>query len=961
MQMFEFIENAANKAYIDYKLETSHQYHHRLIINDQERHLFVQNVLQDELDTCTNFFFSVAFITQSGLCMLKTHFSDLEKKGIRGRLITSNYLGFNNPDVFRSLLEIKNIDVRIIEKEGFHVKGYLLEQSDYHTLIIGSSNLTANALKKNIEWNIRLTSLENGEIIRDSKNQLEKMWEEGVPLSEKWIAKYSSVWKVLTREKITSTVKDERPVYSVTRPNTMQKKALQNLEELRSEGKTKGLVISATGTGKTYLSAFDVRQVNPNKMLFVVHREQILKSAMLTFKNVLGGDDNDFGILSGTSKNVSAKYLFTTIQTISKSDILNLFSKDNFDYILIDEVHKAGAISYQRIIDYFEPKFLMGMTATPERTDNYNIFELFDYHIAYEIRLQEALEEELLCPFHYFGVTDYEKDGYTIEETTDLNTLIADERVNFIIEKIQYYGVSGHKIRGLVFCSRKEEAKNLSNLFNQRGFHTAYLSGEDTIERRECIVEKLERGDLDYIFTVDIFNEGIDIPSVNQIIMLRSTQSSIIFIQQLGRGLRKHQSKEFVTIIDFIGNYKNNYMIPMALSGDTSYNKDALRKDTFGTNYISGVSSINFEAVAKERIYKAIDVVRLDSMKSIRDAYEKLKIRLNRIPLLVDFLEQKSMDPYIIVSGKITSINTYYDFLSKYQDATGNISDLENKYLMIISRELLPGIRSQDIILLIEMVRGKVFTRDQIKVLFQNHGLDWQEKIIDSVLNTLNLTFYSGALANAYRGGSLIEADQQIQLSKGMRDSILGNSYFKLLLNDLLSACLIKSEGFDKNSIFTRYNKYRRRDVIRLLNWDNQIVDQNIGGYIRKEDEFAIFITLEKGEHFSGAMMAYEDELLSPNILKWYTKAPRTMRSPEVKAILDYYDSGLNMHVFIKKSDDEGTDFYYLGKVEPQLKTIQEVHRPTSDGSMKSVVEMHLKFLNTIDYKLYRYLITSDE
>ena len=199
-------------------------------------------------------------------------------------------------------------------------------------------------------------------------------------------------------------------------------------------------------------------------------------------------------------------------------------------------------------------------------------------------------------------------------------------------------------------------------MFNIRGFHTAYLSGDDTIEHRESVITDLEKGDLDYIFTVDVFNEGIDIPSVNQIIMLRQTKSSIIFIQQLGRGLRKHQSKEYVTVIDFIGNYKNNYMIPIALSGDVSQNKDSIRRDTFETNYISGISSINFEAIAKERIFKSIDAAKLDSMRSIRSSYIKLKNRLNRIPLLSDFFEQNSLDPYLIVSGKVNSINTYYDF-----------------------------------------------------------------------------------------------------------------------------------------------------------------------------------------------------------------------------------------------------------------------------------------------------------
>lgn len=466
----EFIENAINKAFINHELAASQLYQHRLIINDQKRQLFVQKSLQDELDTCTDFFISVAFVTQAGLCFLKTHFADLAKKGIRGRLITSNYLAFNNPDVFRSLLEIKNIDVRILEQEGFHIKGYLFKQADYHSMIIGSSNLTANALKKNIEWNVRLTSLENGELLIDAKRELEKMWHDATTLTAQWVDDYSKVWSATSKEIVQTKVEEDQAVYSIIRPNSMQQVALENLTKLRDEGKRKGLVISATGTGKTYLSAFDVRNAEPTKMLFIVHREQILKSARDTFKKVLGGPDEDFGILSGNSKDISAKYLFATIQTISMQATLDSFLPDAFDYILIDEVHKAGASSYHEVINHFKPNFLLGMTATPERTDDFNIFELFDYNIAYEIRLQEALEEDLLCPFHYFGVTDYENNGAVIEEGTRFNNLVAEDRVKFIIEKIKYYGVSQHKIKGLVFCSSKEEASTLSDMFNIRGF-----------------------------------------------------------------------------------------------------------------------------------------------------------------------------------------------------------------------------------------------------------------------------------------------------------------------------------------------------------------------------------------------------------------------------------------------------------------------------------------------------------
>lgn len=639
------LEQSLKKAFIDRKFEGS-QYDPKIIINQPEQKEFLLNVLQEEIDTCNDFFFSVAFVTQDGLNALKSQLTDLASRGISGRLLTSTYLGFNHPDMFESLLTIPNLEVRISTKNGFHSKGYLFSQNDYHSFIIGSSNLTMNALKLNYEWNIRLTSYEHGEVIHQIQKHLATEWDQAELLSTEWIKKYQAGYQPLVNtQDRTEVVKIDQPNSQYIVPNKMQKVALENLQDLRNSGAKKGLIISATGTGKTYLAAFDVLQTKPKRMLFIVHREQILNKAKESFQKILAEPEENFGILSGSQKKIDAKYLFATIQTISKPAYHELFEKDHFDYILIDEVHKAGAQSYINTIDYFTPDFLLGMTATPERTDKFNIFELFDYNIAYEIRLQEALEEDLLCPFHYFGVSDYEKDGMVISETTDLKYLAAADRVSFLLEKIKYYGCSRNTPKGLIFCSRKEEAKELSDHFNQRMIPSTYLTAEHSIQEREIQIKRLESGEINYIFTVDIFNEGIDIPKINQVIMLRNTQSSIIFVQQPGRGLRKDSSKDFVTIIDFIGNYKNNYMIPMALSGDITRNKDSLRKDTFDTNFISGLSSINFEKIAKERIFKSIDEAALDSMRELKNIYSTTKNRLNRVPYLNDFVQQKILDP----------------------------------------------------------------------------------------------------------------------------------------------------------------------------------------------------------------------------------------------------------------------------------------------------------------------------
>lgn len=476
---------------------------------------------------------------------------DLKEKGVTGRILTSTYLYFNQPKVFKELMKLTNIEVRLTNLKGFHSKGYIFKQKTHYSLIVGSSNLTAHALKVNYEWNVKLTSHEDGDIVHHFKNQFEDVWSNSELLTEEWIESYEIEYEKNADKRLAEQVIEIPGKYTTNAieeslkivPNKMQQAALLQIQAVRDEGKDKGLVISATGTGKTYLSAFDVRNFAPKRMLFIVHREQILNKAKDDFQRILGGISEDFGMYVGTSKQVDKKYLFASIQTLSKQENLIQFDPTDFDYILIDEVHKAGAASYLRVIDYFKPKFLMGMTATPERTDDFNIYELFDYNIAYEIRLQEALEEDMLCPFHYFGVTDFEHDGEEIDDASLLSKLVTEERVDHILEKVDYYGFSGETVKGLMFCSRKDEAVQLSQVLNARGLRTVALLGDHSPEERERQINLLENGFLDYILTVDIFNEGIDIPCINQVVMLRQTQSSIIFIQQLGRGLRKHDSK----------------------------------------------------------------------------------------------------------------------------------------------------------------------------------------------------------------------------------------------------------------------------------------------------------------------------------------------------------------------------------------------------------------------------------
>ncbi|WP_153127059.1 DUF3427 domain-containing protein [Peribacillus tepidiphilus] len=960
LNLVENLKESLYKGFIDQSHSKSASYKPKLLVNNSKKNENVLTSLLEELENCKDFIFSVAFITESGLATLKSHFLDLKRKGIKGRILTSTFLNFNQPKVFRELLKIKNVEVRLTDVQGFHAKGYIFNHETHYSLIVGSSNLTAHALKVNYEWNVKLTSHENGEIIHHFKNQFEDVWEESQSLTEEWIEQFEkSYTQVINDREIdrlielpaqynTNSIEDALSIL----PNKMQQAALHEIQAVRAAGKDKGLIISATGTGKTYLSAFDVRRFAPKRMLFIVHREQILNKAKSDYKKVLGGLEKDFGILSGSSKQTDAKYLFATIQTISKEENLSQFDPETFDYILIDEVHKAGAKSYHKVLNYFKPKFLMGMTATPERTDDFNIYELFDYNIAYEIRLQEALEEDMLCPFHYFGVTDFEYDGETIDDTTVLSKLVTEERVNHIIEKMDYYGFSGDKVKGLIFCSRKEEAKELSLVLNKKGFRTVALTGDDSQEERERRVNQLENGLLDYILTVDIFNEGIDIPNINQVVMLRQTQSSIIFIQQLGRGLRKHESKEFVTIIDFIGIYKNNYLIPIALSGDRSLNKDNIRRHTKDTSYIKGVSTINFEEIAKKQIFKSLNNSNLTSLKILKEAYVELKNRIGRVPYLYDFVLNHSIDPVVIVD----SYSNYHQFLLKMKEEIPILTEYENKVLTMLSLEVLNGKRKHEIILLdLLLHQEKVEYKKFLNALI-NSDCVIDEATIASVQRIFDLSFFTQSYQKKYGQMPIVSLheDQHYRFNESIRKSMNHNTYFRKLLTDIVQSAKEKNKHYECNQKLTLYKKYSRKDACKLLNW-NSDESSTIYGYKTKHHTCPIFITYHKNDDVESSVN-YGDEFLSQEVLKWYTRSNRTLQSEEVQKIIEAEENNIDIHIFVKKDDDEGTDFYYLGKASPDKNSVRQEKMIDKNGKELPVVQMNMVMEQSIKNTLYHYI-----
>ncbi len=960
--LVQLFTNSLHKGFIDQDVIERAVYKPELLINNEAKNINVLNSLIHELRSSKSFIFSVAFITEDGLATLKTHLFELKERGVRGRILTSDYLYFNTPEMFKELLKLENVSLRVTNAKGFHAKGYIFEQENYHSLIIGSSNLTTSALKTNYEWNVKLNSLNEGEFVNHFKQQFDDIWSESIELTEQWIEEYKLVYEkysiknqfinneIINLDEVYETENSVQAAQEI-KPNKMQEAALAQIAGLREKELDKGLIISATGTGKTYLSAFDVRAYQPKRMLFIVHREQILLKALEDFKRVLGGKDEDFGILSGTRKDYKAKYLFATVQTISRENYLSQFKEDDFDYILIDEVHRAGASSYERVLEYFRPEFLLGMTATPERTDDYNIYKLFDYNIAYEIRLQEALEEDMLCPFHYFGVTDLEYIGEKIEDIELFSKLVTEERVNHLLDKITYYGHSGKQIQGLIFCSRKKEAQELSKVLNSKGYRTRALTGDNLQQEREETIEMLETGALEYILTVDIFNEGIDIPSLNQIVMLRQTESSIIFIQQLGRGLRKHKSKDYVTIIDFIANYNNNYLIPVALSGDGSQNKDNLRRHVQDTSYIKGISNINFEEIAQKRIFDSINRAKLTAMKIYDEAYRNLKNKIGRIPYLLDFYEYNSLDPI----GILSKFDNHYHFLRREEEVF-NLNSYEYNILTMISLEFVNGKRLHELILLEFLLENN--SVDNITYLneLDKRDIFYNQGTLDSIKRIFTLEFYTKGDVKKYGKQPIIHFEEdQVYFNTEIQASLRTNVNFKRLIEDVIQTGLLKGEKYEQDKQLTLYEKYTKKDVCRLLNWEKD-EKGTMYGYRTKHQTTPIFITYHKDNDVESSV-DYGDQFLNPNTLLWYTRNQRTLKSNEVKEVLYANEYNNTIHIFVKKDDDEGTDFYYLGEANPKVETAEETSILDNKNKERPIVRMNLVLKNEIQPTTYEYLI----
>lgn len=690
----------------------------------------------------------VSFLMESGVRMLLKDLKAALDRGTRICILTGNYLGITQPSaLFLLKKELGDrVELRFYndKERSFHPKAYIFHYENVSEIYIGSSNISRSALTSGIEWNYRFNS-------KQDKKNFDLFYETFVDLfknhsyviDDEELTRYSKNWHkpAIAKDLAKYDCEDsDTKVELMFQPRGVQIEALCALENSRAEGAVRGLVYAATGVGKTYLAAFDSAKYE--RVLFVAHREEILKQAAISFKNVRHSDD--YGFFYGKQKDIGKSVIFASVATLGRSEYLTeeYFPPDYFTYLVIDEFHHAVTDQYQRIVNYFKPQFMLGLTATPERMDGKSIYEICDYNVPYEITLKEAINKGALVPFHYYGIydeTDYSTlrlvKGRYVEE--DLNDkYIGNAKRYDLIYK--YYKKYGSK-RALGFCSSRKHAEEMAKEFCKRGVKSVAVysnaDGEFSEERNRAI-ENLKNQKIQVIFSVDMFNEGVDIASLDMVMFLRPTESPTIYLQQLGRGLRTYRGKEYVTVLDFIGNYEKAGRAPFLLSGGTSAgegNSYEYYKIEYPDDCI-----VDFDMRLID-LFREMDKKSLSVKERIKQEYYHVKELLDgKVPTRMELFTYMDDDiyEYCMKHSKENPFKRYLDFLYEM----GELTEEEIQVYSGIGREFLQLIETTDMQKVYKMpilygfyndgnVRLNITDEEVLECWkkFFNHGTNWKD------------------------------------------------------------------------------------------------------------------------------------------------------------------------------------------------------------------------------------------
>ena len=971
-------ENIGKKFEVPLRIDKTVSFNGRLnelIINEKAKFMNFFVHLKNELMTCKKFYFIVSFIKYSGIQLLISTLDELEALGIKGEIITSVYLNITDPKALSKLLSYKNIKVKIYNNsnESFHTKAYLFEKEKYHTCIIGSSNISQSALYSAEEWNVKLTDNDFFDIYNQSFNQFQKLWNsnEAIGLTEDFIGKYEEYRE---KNKPQNTF-DYRKIQTEKKkfiPNSMQTEILEKLKSTRESGNNRGLVVAATGTGKTYLAAMDVKEFFKNRknssFLFIAHREELLENAIRVFSDILHIEKENFGRIFSGNKEVGHNMIFASIQSLR--NCYKDFISDKFNYIIVDEFHHASASSYEKIIHYFKPEFLLGLTATPERMDGKDILALCDYNLVGEMGMRKAMEKDLIVPFHYFGVNDitvdYEKIPYKngkYDEEILSNDLSVSIRTDYIVEKMKKFGYDGKYMSGIAFCQNIKHALYMKNEFFRKGYKSELLTSKTNLTERSKILESFRNKEIEILCVVDILNEGIDIPDINLLLFLRPTLSSTVFIQQIGRGLRKAAGKDFVTIIDFIGNHKKDYLITKVFS-DEIHNKSFLYekkekiieqiKNQFSN--IPGASYIELDRICQERIIDKIEKINFNSRNILKEMYNEFKNDIGKSP--EEFLEISDFDSNIeLFVELVTKVGSFYEaqvqfendnFIKYYRmknPKTDLLAYMEKKirlcepftYLTVkfFLKSKYEGQNLRNKYINSEILLSEYKKYFSIKDEFKNFYL--LERIFNELIEDeiLEADLYGYKISKKYEA---IFYEEDKNFEKRLSDLInLGLNEFRK--NDI--------EEFNDNVLIT-HKEYKRIDLQILL--DSKVPKGTWrAGYANTEKDICLFITNDKS-HIMQENLKYDNSLHSDEIIQWISQ-PKTYHSSSVgQMFIKHREKNMKVHIFARKyafmNGNKTNPFIYLGQAD--------YYRSFGDKPMTILWKLRRKLPQELIQELYK-------
>lgn len=878
--------------------------------------------IQANLRSCRSFAFSVSFIKKAGLVLLANDIKSALERGVKGRLITSTYQNFTDIEslnfFFKLALTFENFDCHLDDEcfydektystNGFHTKGYLFEFDDRCELVVGSSNITRYALLKNIEWDLVIDCQKTDEAFQSACIEFGELWNKTLELTQERISLYA--------QKINFAIERWDMDYDLAeqkiKPNYMQRKALKELNRNRAIGVNRALIVSATGSGKTYLAAFDALNFAPNKLLYVVHEGSILRKSLETFQEVFGSLKY-CGMYTGEAKELEADFIFTTNVSMCRS--LELFGKKEFDYIIIDECHHAVANTYRQIIDYFEPEFLLGLTATENRMDNKDVVELFGNNIPYELRLRDAIINDLIVPFHYYGIRDELVNyGLTDSEERRLIAQISNEdNCDFIYQQIESHRPEGQKLKALAFCRNIQHARMMAENLGEY-YHTAYLSGKNKTGERIRAYNDLQSDntELEILFAVDILNEGVDIPGVNMVLFLRPTESSTIFIQQLGRGLRKFPNKNYVTILDFIGNsYKRSVHIALALGSlskgyilEKKLLKAMLRNDFRALGLEEYGVRINIDDLSKEEILHHIDDENFNRIQYLKKDYQNFKSYL-KTPTFPKHMDYVNSDyaPNLLKFMKIKidskKTNSYYGFLKGIGEDVPLFTDGQVVVINYIS-SLLPLVRRHECLIVKYLLEG-ITSEYQLRQLLAGGITGYTEEQFDHALRFMK------------EGGAVVQNDGQIKFSCVVEPE------FEEYVSDLLEYGLSQYNVRYKNEEdFLLYQDYRQdQALLKIL--ENPKHNQ-LGTYY-KDGKMYIFAGLKKDDSVQ-EHLNYKDMFLDSETFQWESIAKISEKEENLQKECKM------AYVFVRKVESENgitLPFTFVGT--------GQLHNPRKDAT----------------------------